>query len=214
MLEEANNELVRKAKKEGGVAVGYTCYYIPEALLNVGNAFSVRLRAPHTGSLDIAQYYMGSLNCGYVRALLERAFEGGYNFLDAYFSSETCQQMNRVVENIYELKLIENERFYHNIIDAPLKVSPHGTKHYTNQVRTRFLEPLREQFGIDISERAIRSAVEEHNRMCADFLRKSPRCERPIIRVLPPPNFIFLIWSVMPARPTSFYRIWKKPLMI
>ena len=49
LLEEANNELVRKAKKEGGVAVGYTCYYIPEALLNVGNAFSVRLRAPHTG---------------------------------------------------------------------------------------------------------------------------------------------------------------------
>lgn len=169
LLEEANNELVREAKKEGGVAVGYTCYYIPEALLNVGNAFSVRLRAPHTGSLDIAQYYMGSLNCGYVRALLERAFEGGYNFIDAYFSSETCQQMNRVVENIDELKLIENERFYHNIIDAPLKVSPHGTKHYTNQVRTRFLEPLREQFGIDISERAIRSAVEEHNRMCAVF---------------------------------------------
>lgn len=169
LLEEANNELVREAKKEGGVAVGYTCYYIPEALLNVGNAFSVRLRAPHTGSLDIAQYYMGSLNCGYVRALLERAFEGGYNFIDAYFSSETCQQMNRVVENIYELKLIENERFYHNIIDAPLKVSPHGTKHYTNQVRTRFLEALRDQFGIDISERAIRSAVEEHNRMCAVF---------------------------------------------
>lgn len=169
LLEEANNELVRKAKKEGGVAVGYTCYYIPEALLNVGNAFSVRLRAPHTGSLDIAQYYMGSLNCGYVRALLERAFEGGYNFIDAYFSSETCQQMNRVVENIYELKLIENERFYHNIIDAPLKVSPHGTKHYTNQVRTRFLEALRDQFGVDISEKSIRSAVEEHNRMCTVF---------------------------------------------
>lgn len=169
LLEEANNELVREAKKEGGVAVGYTCYYIPEALLNVGKAFSVRLRAPQTGSLDIAQYYMGSLNCSYVRALLERAFEGGYNFLDAFFASETCQQMNRVVENVYELKLVENERFYHNIIDAPLKVSLHGTKHYVNQVRTRFLEPLHDQFGVDISDEAIRAAVDEHNRMCSIF---------------------------------------------
>ena len=75
-------ELVRQAKREGGVAVGYTCYYLPEPLLNCGRAFSVRLRAPNTGSLDISQYYMTSFICGYARALFERAFEGGVNFLD------------------------------------------------------------------------------------------------------------------------------------
>ena len=47
--EQADNELVRQAKAEGGVAVGYTCYYLPEVLLNCGRAFSVRLRAPNTG---------------------------------------------------------------------------------------------------------------------------------------------------------------------
>ncbi len=77
LLEQANNELVRKAKADGGVAVGYTCYYLPEPLLNCGRAFSVRLRAPNTGSLDISQYYMSSFICGYARALFERAFEGG-----------------------------------------------------------------------------------------------------------------------------------------
>ena len=169
LLEEANNEMVRQAKEEGGVAVGYTCYYIPEVLLNVGKAFSVRLRAPNTGSMDISQYYMSPFICGYVRALFERAFEGGYNFLDAFFSSETCQQMNRVVENVRELNLVDHKGFYTNIIDAPLKVSPHGIKHYTNQVRTRFLEPLRDQFGVDISDASIRKALEEHNRMCAIF---------------------------------------------
>ena len=72
----------------------------------MGSAFSVRLRAPNTGSLDISQYY---------RALVERAFEGGYNFLHAFFASDTCQQMNRVVENIHELGLIQNDSFYHSI---------------------------------------------------------------------------------------------------
>ena len=58
LLQEANNELARQAKDEDGVAVGYTCYYMPEVLLNLVKAFSVRLKAPRTGSMDIATYYM------------------------------------------------------------------------------------------------------------------------------------------------------------
>ena len=91
LLEQTDNALVRAEKADGGVAVGYSCYYVPEALLNCGRAFSVRLRAPNTGSLDISQYYMSSFVCGYTRALFERAFEGGLNFLDFYASSDTCQ---------------------------------------------------------------------------------------------------------------------------
>ena len=64
LLDQANNELVMQAKADGRVAVGYTCYYVPEVLLNCGSAFSVRLSAPNTGSLDISQYYMTSFICG------------------------------------------------------------------------------------------------------------------------------------------------------
>lgn len=60
LLENADNELVKQAQADGKLAVGYTCYHVPEALLNVGNCFSVRLRAPRTGSLDIATYYMSN----------------------------------------------------------------------------------------------------------------------------------------------------------
>ena len=135
LLEQANNDLVKKAKEEGKTCVAYTCYYMPEALFNLDNSFSVRLRAPHTGSLDISQYYMSSFICGFSRALLERAFEGGFNFIDCYFSSDTCQQMVRVVENIHELNLIDNKKFYYNIIDAPMKITEHGNKFYINQVK-------------------------------------------------------------------------------
>ena len=50
LLQEANNELVQKAIADGDKALGYNCYYLPEVLLNCGRAFSVRLRAPNTGS--------------------------------------------------------------------------------------------------------------------------------------------------------------------
>ena len=49
LLESANNELVQQAVSEGKHALGYTCYHMPEVLLNADNCFSVRLGAPRTG---------------------------------------------------------------------------------------------------------------------------------------------------------------------
>jgi hypothetical protein len=46
LLENADNELVKQAQADGQLALGYTCYHVPEVLLNVDNCFSVRLRAP------------------------------------------------------------------------------------------------------------------------------------------------------------------------
>ena len=201
LLEQADNELVRQEKEAGGVAVGYSCYYVPEALLNCGKAFSVRLRAPNTGSLDISQYYMSSFVCGYTRALFERAFEGGMNFLDFYASSDTCQQMVRVVENIRELKLIDNPNFGWGIIDAPLKISPHGLQLYVDQVRGHLLRPLAEKYGIDVSDAAIRAAVREHNELCAIFEEISAlrKAENPLIT----PREFHILSLVSYACPTA-----------
>ena len=90
LLENADNELVEKAKADGKLAIGYTCFHIPEVLLNVDNCFSVRLRAPRTGSIDIATYYMSNYTCEFARALTERGIEGGYNFLDGLAGVDAC----------------------------------------------------------------------------------------------------------------------------
>ena len=70
LLQNANNELIEQAKKDGKICAAFTCENIPEPLMNLGNAFSVRLFAPNSGSLDIATYYMTSFLCETSRALL------------------------------------------------------------------------------------------------------------------------------------------------
>ena len=35
LLQEANNDLVKQAKAEGKRAIGYTCYFMPEVLLDL-----------------------------------------------------------------------------------------------------------------------------------------------------------------------------------
>lgn len=166
LLQEANNDLVKKAKADGKLALGYTCYHIPEVLLNCGDCFSVRLRAPRTGSLDIATYYMSPFLCGYSKALVERGIEGGYNFLNALMAGETCSEMNRAYEHFELLNLVDDERFFVSFMDVPFKIEPHTIKHYAHQARVKMLDKLTEVYGIDTSDEALLKAVDEHNEVC------------------------------------------------
>lgn len=166
LLQEANNELVKQAKKDGKLALGYTCYHIPEVLLNMPGCFSVRLRAPRTGSLDIATYYMSNFLCGYSKAILERAIEGGYNFMDALLGSETCSEMNRALEHFELLRLVDNDKFFVTFMDVPFKIEPHTIKHYVNQAKEKIIKPLTEKYGVDFSDEAMLKAIEEHNEVC------------------------------------------------
>ncbi len=166
LLQEANNDLVQQAKKDGRLCLAYTCYHIPEVLLNLPGCFSTRLRAPRTGSLDISTYYLSSFLCGFSKAIVERGIEGGYQHLDALFGSETCSQMNRAYEHFELLHLVDNEKFFVTIADIPFKIMPHTIKHYKRQIQEKVLDKLQEVYGVDISEDAMRKAVEEHNEVC------------------------------------------------
>ncbi|NKF06589.1 2-hydroxyacyl-CoA dehydratase [Clostridium gasigenes] len=163
LLQEVNNDLVREATAYGRIAVGSVCSMIPEVLLNLPGCFSVRLRAPRTGSIEMGTYYMTSLLCECCRAILERAIEGGYQFLDCIIAPDACVQMNRCVENIELLKTCGKEKFFVTYSDVPMKSDETALKHYVKQMRLKALEPLHEVYGVDISEVALRKAVELHN---------------------------------------------------
>lgn len=168
LLADANNELVKQAAADGKKALGYTCYFVPEVLLNLPGCFSVRLRAPGTGSTDIGTYYMTNKTCPFTRSILERSIEGGYNFLSAMMSSETCQMMHRAHEYFDILGLVKpvNPQFFMSMMDVPFVTTPAAYEHYEEQLRKYILQPLSEFYGIDVSEAALRQAIDEHNEIC------------------------------------------------
>ena len=166
LLDNPDNDLVKQAKADGRLAIGYTCYHIPEPILNVGNCFSVRLRAPRTGSLDIATYYMSNYTCEFARALLERAIEGGFEFLDALAGVDACSMMNRAMEHFEILKVNSNPNFFVTHCDIPYKIESYTLESYVKQMRLRVLDRLTANYGVDTSDAAIRKAVAEHNEVC------------------------------------------------
>ena len=171
LLEDANNELIRQAQAEGRKCIATLCENIPEPLINLPGTFSSRLRAPRTGSIEMATYYLTSFLCEYTRALLERAMEGGYNFADCLIVPDGCSMLNRVAENMELLKTMPKEHFFHEYMEIPMKADDNGLNLYVLQCKNHILKPLKEKFGIDVSDAAIRKAVEEHNRVC-DLIRR------------------------------------------
>ena len=166
LLQQANNDLVQQAVRGGQLALGYNCYYIPEVLLNLPGCFSSRLRAPNSSTAEIASYYMTNRNCPYVRCILERAIEGGYNYLNALFGAEGCAAMERMEEHFTLLHPVQNDRFFTTIIDPPMKGDQTSLDYYKAQLQLKVLDALRDHYGVDTSDAALRAAIEKHNRLC------------------------------------------------
>ena len=76
--------------------------------------------------------------------------------------------MNRCVENMELLKAVgkDKERFFYEYMEIPMKSDDNGLNLYRLQCENHILKPLRERYGIDTSDEAIRRAVAEHNRIC------------------------------------------------
>ena len=168
LLQEAYNDLVRQAQDEGMKCIGYMCENVPEPLINLPGCFSSRLRAPRTGSIDVGTYYLTSFLCEYSRAILERALEGGYNYLDAVITPDGCTMLNRCVENMELLKAMGEDKpgFFFDYMEIPMKADYNGLDLYVLQCKNHILKPLAENYGIDTSDAAIRKAVDDHNKLC------------------------------------------------
>ena len=166
LLDDVDNELVRQATEDGRKCIGNICFQTPEVLMDLPGTFTIRLRAPRSGSMDMATYYMTSFLCEFSRAILERAIEGGFECLDDLVAPDGCTMINRCVENMELLNTMPKEGFYYQYLEVPMKADDNGLALYVSECRKKILQPLHDNFGIDISDDALRTAVENYNKVC------------------------------------------------
>ena len=166
LLQQANNDLVQDACKDGRLALAWNCSYIPEVLLDTDKCFGVRLRAPNCTNPDMATYYMTNRSCPYSKSILERAFEGGYNFISALIGQECCTTMNRMEQYFEYCELIPNEKFFCTYLDMPLRKTEWHAGYYRRQIEQKIIQPLEKVYGVDFSEEKLRKAVEQFNEVC------------------------------------------------
>ena len=117
----------------------------------------------------MATYYLSGRTCHYGRSLMERSLEGGYNFLDAQLATETCTVTCRFQEHLgyksdyVNTDIIKNDKFQVSFTDVPFKKTENSLDHYEKELQIHVLDFLKNEYGVDTSDKALLQAIKAHN---------------------------------------------------
>jgi benzoyl-CoA reductase/2-hydroxyglutaryl-CoA dehydratase subunit BcrC/BadD/HgdB len=158
ILESAANPLVEAAVAEGRAAIGYSCSYVPEALLSVDGLFPVRLRAPGVAGTPMADTYLSSVVCSYPRSLLECALEERYSFLSGWVFTASCDHLRRLYDNLAYLL----RPAFNYMVDLPHKTGDAALSWYVDELGL-LAEALGAHFGVDTGSTPLSHAIARLN---------------------------------------------------
>lgn len=160
IVEDPENDLLEKAMADGQVPVGYTCSYVPRALLSVKGLVPVRMRAPGATGTEIADIYLSNVTCSYTRSLLEYALDDRYAFLGGWVFAAGCDHVRRLLDN---LAYLVTPDFTH-IIDAPHRKGEIALEWYVEELRL-LSKKIADHFKVDTGKRALAKAIADQNRL-------------------------------------------------
>ncbi|MFW9999974.1 MAG: 2-hydroxyacyl-CoA dehydratase subunit D [Candidatus Hodarchaeota archaeon] len=169
-----NNPYITEWQKKDKKVIGHYCTYIPEELLYAADLLPFRIRATGHEDTDLADTYMVRFTCSFVRATLDMALKGKYDFLDGLLICNSCDHSRRMFE-LFDLKVFRREGFTKNIprfyISMPHVITNEGYEWYKNEIE-ELKKNLEENFIKRlISDRDLRLSIEIHNQN-RDLLRK------------------------------------------
>jgi len=150
-----SNSYVEEWKKQGKKIIGYYCSYIPEEILVSGGIFPFRMRATEAEGTSRADTILSRFNCSFVRASLDLAMQGKYNFLDGLVVMNSCDHARRMYD-IWKYKIIGKfegieENFGLFFISLPHIITERGYNWLLEEF-TFFKENLEKTYNIKISE--------------------------------------------------------------
>lgn len=175
LLESPQNALVEQASRDGRIPIGYSCSFVPEALLMADRLFPVRLRAPGVAGTEIADNYMSALTCSYTRSLLEFAVDNRYDLIRGWVFVPSCAHTQRLVDNLEYLTKLA----FSHVIDVPRKVNDVTTAWLADELEI-LAQRLSDHFEVDMGTASLEEAIDCWNTfsgvvLSLGALRKRPR---------------------------------------
>ncbi len=131
------NHYLEDWQKSNKKIVGHYYTYIPEELLHAANLLSFRIKATGHEDTDLGDVYMVRFTCLFVRATLDMALRGLYDFLDGLFICNSCDHSRRMFE-LFDLKVFNRESFQKKVprfyISLPHIITDEGFEWYKKEV--------------------------------------------------------------------------------
>ncbi|MBN1946749.1 MAG: 2-hydroxyacyl-CoA dehydratase [Bradymonadales bacterium] len=139
---------------------------VPRPILSAGGLFPVRLRSPEVMGTPLADTYLSSVTCQYVRALLELAMEDRFSDLDGWVFAASCDHLRRLADNLLH---VAPPNFLH-VLDVPHRVGEEAITWLADELRNLCVK-MEHQFGVDLSDEALTKAIWRENEVLSRLER-------------------------------------------
>ena len=158
-----NNPYIEKSDKK---IIGYYCTYLPEELFHAANLFPFRIRATGNDETKLADIYMVRFTCSFVRATLDLALKGGYDFLDGLAICNSCDHSRRMFE-LFDYKVFNREGFKKKVprfyAALPHVITDESYKWYKNEMNELKGE-LEKAYNITIDNEDLKNSINIFNK--------------------------------------------------
>ena len=161
-----HNQYIEDWQKNGKKVIGYYCTYIPEELLHAADLLPFRIRSTGNKDTDLGDIYMVRFTCSYVRATLDMALRGIYDFLDGFLVCNSCDHSRRMFE-LFNLKVFNRENFEKKVhsfyLALPHVITVEGFEWYKKEVE-ELKDELEDNFKINkITNEKLINSIEIYN---------------------------------------------------
>jgi len=156
---ENRTEYLREYKERSGRKIfGYFCTYTPEELLHAAGVHPVRLFG---GTEDITQAdtLIQSFVCPFVRAVLDTALKGGFDYLDGIVHAYTCDATCGLF-GIWQRNIKTDFTYTY----APPYFMSEGSLRYHVSELGKLKKAIEKYTGAEISDESMAKSIELYNR--------------------------------------------------
>ncbi|MFX1356800.1 MAG: 2-hydroxyacyl-CoA dehydratase subunit D [Promethearchaeota archaeon] len=163
---DIENQYIKDWQKSGKKVIGFYCTYIPEELLFAADILPFRIRATGNKDTELADIYMVRFTCSFVRATLDLALKGGYDFLDGFLVCNSCDHSRRMFE-LFDLKVFKREGFNKTVprfyLALPHVITNEGFDWYKKEIE-EFKREIEIAYNLnEISDEKLLHSIEIYN---------------------------------------------------
>jgi len=155
-----SNRYIDEWKQEGKRVLGYYCSYVPLELIHAMNMLPFRIRGTTCNDTVLADAILAKINCSFVKATLNLALQGEYNFLDGMICENSCDHVRRMID-IWRRKVVD-PNFPLFFLSIPHTITEAGLDWLKTEVNS-FKEQLETTFSEKINEDALINSIQIFN---------------------------------------------------
>lgn len=160
-----SNKFIVDAKQSNKKVIGYNCSFLPLEVIDAAGIVPYHLRAIEIDSMEIGDTYFGPYVCSFPKCLLQLAGEGKYSFLDGSIITPGCDSIRRIDEcwRAMEKDIPGSLPKFFFYFGTPHKCTDYSLQWFEQEIKG-LITALEAQFGVKITESALRKSIKTYNK--------------------------------------------------